>query len=162
MKRQQFLKKFGRSIQGDSNSCWPSESRIKPQCFVYHALFWILEVCGLGREFGSRGSQLSNDQKGVTILSEGVFIVKIVKEIEQHVSLTADTETQRSQKTLAVFVFSVGAMITALDATNNFVAGFVELSTIYYVTAAVLAIAALGIHHRPLSRRCDRRVKIPV
>ena len=71
--------------------------------------------------------------------------MKIVQKIEQNVSLAGDTETQRSQKTLAVIIFFVGAIITALDATGSFFAGLVELGTIYYVAAGVLGAAALGI-----------------
>ena len=44
-------------------------------------------------------------------------------------SLPGDTETQRSQKTLAVIVFVVGAIITALDATNSYFMGLVGLGS---------------------------------
>ena len=103
---------------------------------------------GLGQESGRWGSRVANyptTKRGVTILREGVSIVKIIKKIEQHVSLAGDTETQRSQKTLAVIVFFVGAIITALDATNNYFMGLVALGTIYYVAAGVLAAGALCI-----------------
>ena len=103
---------------------------------------------GLGKGSGSRGSQAANyptTQSGVTIFREGVSIVKIGMKIEQLVSLAGDTETQRSQKTLAVIVFFVGAIITALDATNSYFTGFVALGAIYYVAAGVLAAGALCI-----------------
>ena len=102
----------------------------------------------LGQESGRRGSRVANyptTKRGVTIFREGVSIVKITTKIEQHVSLAGDTETQRSQKTLAVIIFFVGAIITTLDATNNYFMGLVALGTIYYVAAGVLAAGALGI-----------------
>ena len=71
--------------------------------------------------------------------------MKLLRWIDRHVAQPGDSETERSQKTLAVSVFFIGAIVTALISTGNYAAGLGEVSILYYALALVLVVGTLCI-----------------